>query len=81
MATDPHHNHGIDGPGYATPQATIEESTPEAIAYVTGIYTGSDIDASDCIGVVDVDPDSTTYQEIVERVPMPTRGDELNHFG
>ena len=81
MAVEPHHDHGIGGPGYATPQAAIEESTPEETTYVIGIYTGSDVDASDFIGVVDVDPDSATYQEIVERVPMPTRGDELHHFG
>ncbi len=71
----------MDGPGYATPQAAIEESTPETVAYVIGLYTGSDVDAPDFIAVVDLKPDSDTYQEIVDRVEMPTRGDELHHFG
>ncbi|AFK20970.1 selenium-binding protein (plasmid) [Haloferax mediterranei ATCC 33500] len=76
-----HHEHHVHGPGYATPQAAIEESTPEAVAYVVGLYTGSDIEAPDFIGVVDVDPDSDMYQEIIDRVEMPNRGDELHHFG
>ena len=80
MATEPHH-HDHGGPGYATPQAAIEESTPETVAYVVGLYTGSDVDAPDFIGVVDVDPASETYCEVVDRVEMPTRGDELHHFG
>ena len=83
MATDPHHDHdhGIDGPGYATPQAAIEQSDREKVAYVIGLYVGTGVDAPDFIAVVDLDPDSATYQEIIERVPMPNRGDELHHFG
>ena len=77
-----HHDHGgVEGPGYATPQAAIEESEPEEIAYVMGLYVGTDVDAPDFLAVVDVDPDSDTYQEIVDRVEMPNRGDELHHFG
>ena len=78
MAT---HHHGHAGPGYATPQAAIEESARETVAYVIGLYTGSDVDAPDFLAVVDLDPDSATYAEIVERVEMPRRGDELHHFG
>jgi selenium-binding protein 1 len=80
MAID-HHDHGVDGPGYATPQAAIEESTPEEVAYVIGLYVGTDVDAPDFIAVVDLDPESDTHQEIVDRVEMPNRGDELHHFG
>ncbi|MFC4245927.1 selenium-binding family protein [Natribaculum luteum] len=76
-----HHEHGVEGPGYATPQAAIEESTPEKLAYVAALYTGTDVDASDFVAVVDVDPGSPTYREIVDRIEMPTRGDELHHFG
>ncbi|MFB6301473.1 MAG: selenium-binding protein SBP56-related protein [Haloferacaceae archaeon] len=82
---EPHHDHDhahdVEGPGYATPQAAIEESDPETLAYVMGLYVGTDIDAPDFVAVVDVDPDSATYAEVVERVEMPTRGDELHHFG
>jgi selenium-binding protein 1 len=31
--------------------------------------------------VVDVNPESDTYSEIVHRTPMPNVGDELHHFG
>ncbi|MFB6111717.1 MAG: selenium-binding protein SBP56-related protein [Halobacteriaceae archaeon] len=75
------HRHDHDGPGYATPQAAIEESDREQVAYVMGLYVGTDVDAPDFVGVVDLDPDSPTYQEIVERVEMPNKGDELHHFG
>jgi selenium-binding protein 1 len=76
-----HDHHGHEGPGYATPQAAIEESTPEELAYVMGLYVGTDVEAPDFVAVVDVDPDSDTYCEIVDRVEMPNRGDELHHFG
>ena len=77
-----HHDHGgVEGPGYATPQAAIEESDREEVAYVMGLYVGTDVDAPDFLAVVDVDPDSNTYREIVDRVEMPNRGDELHHFG
>jgi selenium-binding protein 1 len=35
----------------------------------------------DALGVVDVDPSSTTYGALVGRVDMPNTGDELHHFG
>ncbi|MFB6156355.1 MAG: selenium-binding protein SBP56-related protein [Haloferacaceae archaeon] len=76
-----HHDHDIEGPGYATPQAAIEESEPEEVAYVMGLYVGTDVDAPDFLAVVDVDPDSETYAEVIDRVEMPNRGDELHHFG
>jgi selenium-binding protein 1 len=75
------HDRDVEGPGYATPQAAIEESEPEKVAYVMGLYVGTDVDAPDFLGVVDVDPDSDSYTEIIDRVEMPNRGDELHHFG
>jgi len=78
---DHEHEHHHGGPGYATPQAAIEESEREKTAYVMGLYVGTDVDAPDFLAVVDLDPDSDTYQEVVDRVEMPDRGDELHHFG
>jgi selenium-binding protein 1 len=79
---DAQHDHGgHDGPGYATPQAAIEEAEREQTAYVMGIYTGTGVDAPDFLGVVDLDPESDTYGELVERLEMPNVGDELHHFG
>ena len=62
-ATDSAQQAASEGPGYTTPQAAIEESTPEKVAYVMGLYVGTDVDAPDFLGVVDVDPDSDTYTE------------------
>jgi selenium-binding protein 1 len=76
-----HAHHEVEGPGYATPQAAIEEAEPEKTAYVMGLYVGTDVDAPDFLAVVDVDPESETYAEIVDRVEMPNKGDELHHFG
>jgi len=78
---DHHEHHDHEGPGYATPQAAIEEAEPEQTAYVMGLHVGQDVDAPDFLAVVDVDPDSDTYGEIVNRVQMPNKGDELHHFG
>ncbi len=35
----------------------------------------------DALCVVDVDPGSSSYSEVVGRVEMPNAGDELHHFG
>jgi len=74
-----HHEHA--GPGYLTPQAAIEESERERIAYVMGLHVGTAVDAPDFVGVVDVDPESADYGEMVDRIELPNRGDELHHFG
>ena len=50
-ATRIHEHHEHVGPGYLTPQAAIEESEPEEIAYVTGIHTGMDVDALELVEV------------------------------
>ncbi|WP_254767917.1 selenium-binding family protein [Salinilacihabitans rarus] len=75
------HDHDVGGPGYTTPQAAIEEAEREKVAYVVSLHTGTDVDAPDFLAVVDVDPESATYREIIDRIEMPTRGDELHHFG
>ncbi|ELY85177.1 selenium-binding protein SBP56-related protein [Natrinema altunense] len=80
---EPDHDHEQhhQGPGYATPQAAIEEGEREKLAYVMSLYVGTDVDAPDFVAVVDLDPDSDTYCEIVDRIELPNRGDELHHFG
>ena len=45
------------------------------------LYEGTGIDRPDFVAVVDVDPDSGSYGEIVHRTEMPNVGDELHHFG
>ncbi len=68
------------GPGYASPQVAREQP-PERFAYVAALYEGTGIDRPDFIAVVDVDPASSTYGQIIHRTDMPNVGDELHHFG
>ncbi len=44
---------------------------------------GHDADghAPDYVGTVDVDPASPTYSQVIHRLPMPYKGDELHHSG
>ncbi|MFC4543435.1 selenium-binding family protein [Halosolutus amylolyticus] len=75
------HEHHASDVGYATPQAAIEQAARETIGYVPALYVGTDVDAPDMLTVVDLDPDSETYCEIIDRIEMPVEGDELHHFG
>jgi methanethiol oxidase len=55
---------------------------PEALGYVATIdVSGNGGGRPDTLGVVDLDPASSSYGEIVARVEMPNVGDELHHFG
>jgi methanethiol oxidase len=75
------HDHSAPtGPGYASPQVAREQP-PEQVAYVASLYEGTGIEKPDFVAVVDVDPSSDTYGQIVHRTEMPNVGDELHHFG
>ena len=78
MAEHEHHQHS--GPGYASPE-DARSQPPERVAYVACLYEGTGIEEPDFIAVVDVDPESDSYSQIVHRTPMPNVGDELHHFG
>ncbi|MFB6108103.1 MAG: selenium-binding protein SBP56-related protein, partial [Haloplanus sp.] len=72
-----HEHHEVEGPGYPTPAAMRTESEREKTAFVMGLRVGMDVDGPDFVGVVDVDPTSETYGELVDTVEMPNKGDEL----
>jgi selenium-binding protein 1 len=55
------------------------EAAPEKIAYVAMLNSRED--SADAIGVIDLDPASHNYGQLVARVDMPNAGDELHHFG
>ena len=63
---------------YPSPRSAME-APAEHLAYVAMI------DASrqrpDALTVVDVDPSSARYAQVVGQVDMPNTGDELHHFG
>ncbi|HEV8002862.1 MAG TPA: selenium-binding family protein [Planctomycetaceae bacterium] len=65
---------------YASPKAAMQ-SEREKIAFVTATYAATPQQKPDFLAIVDVDPASSTYSQVIERVPMPELGDELHHFG
>ncbi|HEY7351401.1 MAG TPA: selenium-binding family protein [Terriglobales bacterium] len=62
------------------PSARMAMQAPaEKLAYVAAI--NSNDQKPDEMTVVDVDPGSKSYGQIVSNLPMPQAGDELHHFG
>lgn len=64
---------------YPSPRLA-SQAPAEHLAYVTGLNANGHSKA-DALLVVDVDPASGSYGQIVGRVDMPNAGDELHHFG
>src|SRR5918997_307412 len=70
-----------ESPGrYASP-AEARKAPREEVVYVACLYEGSNVQKPDFIAVVDVNPDSDRYGEVIHRVEMPNHGDELHHYG
>src|SRR5260370_36694979 len=65
---------------FATP-ADARKSPPETLAYVVATYAGTPVKEPDYLATLDVDPKSKSYGQVVHRLKMPNRGDELHHFG
>src|SRR5215469_8147665 len=51
----------------------------EKLAYVATLARPAD--KPDAMAVVDVDPDSASYSEVIGFTELPHLGDELHHFG
>jgi selenium-binding protein 1 len=64
---------------YPSP-AMAAQSPPERLAYLSLVNPHTD-GRADAIGVVDVDPLSSSYGRLVGQTDMPSAGDELHHFG
>ena len=75
-----HEEHACCGPGYATPEEAMG-AEKEKVLYTVALYVGTEVEEPDYLATVDVDPDSPTYSQVIDRVPMPNVGDELHHFG
>jgi methanethiol oxidase len=56
------------------------QSPPEKLAYLALINPKKQ-GAADAIGVVDLDPASSSYGRLIGQTDMPHAGDELHHFG
>jgi methanethiol oxidase len=55
------------------------EAPAETLAYMVTLDPTAQ--APDALLTVDVDPGSATYRQVVGRLEMPNKGDELHHFG
>jgi methanethiol oxidase len=64
---------------YPSPQSAIEAPV-ETIAYVVQVNPIDD-GRPDMIRVIDVDPKSEMFGQLIGGVEMPNAGDELHHFG
>jgi selenium-binding protein 1 len=64
---------------YPSPKLAAQ-APPEKLAYVALLNPRQD-GVPDAIGVVDLDPASSSYGSLVGKVDMPNPGDELHHFG
>ncbi len=69
-----------DTPGFASPKEAMK-APREKLLFVACTYANTGIDKPDYLAVVDADPDSKTYSQVVHRLKMPKAGDELHHFG
>ena len=63
---------------HATPRLAME-APAETLAFT--LMLSPDGSQPDGLAVVDVDPTSKTYGEIVHQLIMPNKGDEFHHFG
>ena len=62
---------------YPSPRLAMQ-APPERHAYVAALRLDGRPDA---MGVVDLDPESPTYSQLVHSLDLPFSGDELHHFG
>jgi methanethiol oxidase len=67
-----------DATFYPTPTHAME-APAEQLAYVALLNPAAE--RPDAIGVVDVDPSSSSYGQLIGQTDMPGVGDELHHFG
>ena len=68
----------IDPTFYRTPSDAIS-APPEQLAYVVAFDRAAE--EPDALAVLDTDPASAGYGQVVGWADLPTRGDELHHFG
>lgn len=63
---------------YPSPKDAMN-APPEKLAFT--LMLSPDFSREDGLAIVDVDPDSDTYGQIVHKVMVPYKGDEFHHFG
>lgn len=71
---------GMNGPGHRTPLEAMKAPC-EQIVYVPCICRGTSVKKPDYLATVDVDPRSSTYSQVIHRLPVRYAEDELHHSG
>jgi len=71
------------GGGWASPLEAMRSGTRERLLYIPAILNNGleGADKPDYLATVDLDPESSTYSQVVHRLCMPEPGDELHHMG
>ncbi|MCG8349657.1 MAG: selenium-binding family protein [Chloroflexales bacterium] len=64
---------------YPSPKMAMQ-APPESFGYVVTLNTGRN-ERPDALCVVDLNPQSPTYNQVVNTLELPYVGDELHHFG
>lgn len=65
---------------YPSPTLAME-APPERFGYVASFWRGEGTPQHDAVAVVDLDPGSPTYSQVVGWCEVPNIGDELHHHG
>jgi selenium-binding protein 1 len=63
---------------HASPKLAMD-APAEGFAYT--LLLSPDFSRPDALAVIDVQPGSPTYSQVVHTVPVPNKGDEFHHFG
>ncbi|XP_055596087.1 methanethiol oxidase-like [Uranotaenia lowii] len=69
------------GPGYATPLDAVRDGPREKLLYVVTVQPDLDEPHGDYLSTVDVDPESSTYCQVIHRTFTNSKGNELHHSG
>ena len=69
----------VTDPTFYRSAAEAAAAPPETLAYVVAFDRAGE--KPDALTVIDVEEGSSTYGTIVGWADLPTRGDELHHFG
>ncbi|XP_068618469.1 methanethiol oxidase [Battus philenor] len=67
------------GPGYASPLDAFKNGPREKLLYVVCVQP--DLNKQDYLATIDVDPNSSTYSQVIHRTFTGSVGDELHHSG
>lgn len=69
------------GPGYPSPLWAMRNGPREKILYVVTVQPNEEDEAGDYLSTVDVDPESDTFCQVINRSFAGVKGQEFHHIG